>query len=148
MLLYSYLGTIMKIHYKKLADNAVIPTKAHPSDAGCDLTATSVKYDNYGNLVYGTGIALEIPEGFVGLVFPRSSNAKTDLRLTNSVGVIDSHYRGEIFFKFRASGGKVYQVGDRIGQLIIMPFPTVEFVEVDKLTETDRGEGGYGSTGR
>lgn len=151
----------MEIKIKKLRDNAVTPTKAHPTDAGFDLTATSKETDAYGNIVYGTGIALEIPENHVGLLFPRSSNAKKDLILTNSVGVIDSGYRGEVSFKFKPSNViekpdlayipesiSKYEVGDRIGQLIIIPYPEVTFVETDELSETQRGKGGYGSTGQ
>lgn len=140
----------MKVKIKKLVENAVIPTYAKKGDAGMDLTATSKTYDEQGNVVYGTGIAVEIPEGYVGLVFPRSSICKTDLLLTNSVGVIDSGYRGEIMAKFAYvhMHNKKYEIGDRIAQLIIMPYPTIEFEEVDKLSETERGEGGYGSSGK
>lgn len=80
----------MEVKIKKLNENAVIPTYAKDGDAGMDLTATSKSFDEYGNVVYGTGLAFEIPKGYVGLLFPRSSNAKTDLFLTNSVGVLDS----------------------------------------------------------
>ena len=101
-----------------------------------------------GMLHYGTGVAVEIPHGYVGFVFPRSSIANTHLTLSNSVGVIDSGYRGEIKAKFRKGGTRGYNVGDRIAQLIIMPYPEVTFVEVDELSDSDRGEGGYGSSGR
>ena len=138
----------MKVKIKKLVENAVIPQYAKEGDAGLDLVATSITQDDYGNIVYGTGIAIEIPKGYVGLVFPRSSNAKTNLYLTNSVGVIDSGYRGEIMAKFRKGGSTTYKVGDRIAQLIIMPYPEVDFEEVDELSDSDRGVGGYGSTGR
>lgn len=164
----------MEVRIKKLCENAVIPSYAHASDAGMDLTATSMKMDEDGNVVYGTGIAIEIPKGYVGLVFPRSSNSKKTLWLTNSVGVIDSGYRGEITFKFRPSiatlpslwtriklrlkGHKsanmvqyaspaIYKIGDRIGQIIILPYPAVKFIESDFLYPSDRGECGYGSTG-
>lgn len=80
----------MEVKIKKLNENAVIPTYAKDGDAGMDLTATSKSFDEYGNVVYGTGLAFEIPKGYVGLLFPRSSNAKTELFLTNSVGVLDS----------------------------------------------------------
>lgn len=166
----------MKVKIKKLHKNAVIPTYAKDGDAGMDLTATSLSFDDYGNYVYGTGIAVEIPKGYVGLVFPRSSNAKTNLYLTNSVGVIDSGYRGEIKFKYKCAhnvssyllflwqkyilkrksinvavhtlGISPHNVGDRIGQLIIMPYPSIEFEEVEELSETERGGGSYGSTGK
>lgn len=137
----------LNIKIKKLHKDAVIPTKAHTTDAGCDLYATSCHYDN-GLIIYGTGIAVEIPEGYVGLVFPRSSIANTHLTLSNSVGVIDSGYRGEIMAKFRKGGSNAYRVGDRIAQLIIIPYPEVVFEEVDELSDSDRGEGGYGSSGR
>lgn len=80
----------MKVKVKKMNEKAVIPTYAKDGDAGMDLTATSKSFDEYGNVVYGTGLAFEIPKGYVGLLFPRSSNAKTELFLTNSVGVLDS----------------------------------------------------------
>jgi len=142
----------MEVKIKKLHLDAVIPAYSKPGDAGLDLTATSIHDDSYDNIVYGTGLAIEIPEGYVGLLYPRSSNSKTDLYLTNHVGVIDSGYRGEIMFKFRPINGIVdayiYAVGDRIGQLIIMPYPSIKFVETDELSDSDRGNGGYGSTGK
>ena len=155
----------MEIKIKKLTDNAVIPHKAHPTDAGFDLTATSCNIDENGAMVYGTGIAVEIPEGYVGLVFPRSSICKKDMILTNCVGVIDSGFIGEIKAKFKPTnsfnyydgsiiaespigGNNIYGIGQRIAQLIIMPIPQIEFVEADKLTDSDRGEGGFGSSGK
>ena len=152
----------MEVKIKKLTENAVIPKYTLEGDAGLDLTATSKEHDKDGNTIYGTGLAFSIPEGHVGLLFPRSSNAKKDLRLTNSVGVLDSNYRGEVTFKFRNDNysaneddfknryivfTKEYEVGDRVGQLIILPYPKIEFIEADDLGETNRGEGGYGSTG-
>ena len=150
----------MQINIKKLHQNAVIPTYAKPGDAGMDLTATSKSYDEHGNVVYGTGLAFEIPQGYVGLLFPRSSNTKKDLLLGNSVGVLDSGYRGEVVFKFKPSAtldikkdvgiGTFYnyEIGDRIGQIIVMPHPQVTFVEVDTLQESERSEGGFGSSGQ
>lgn len=142
----------MKVKIKKLVEQAVIPVYAHPDeDAGLDLTATSVKFE-HGCWVYGTGLAMEIPKGYVGLVFPRSSNRKTEAYLTNSVGVIDSGYRGEIMFSFKNRDRRVdeqpYTVGDRLGQIIIMPYPQVEFEEVENLEESNRGEDCHGSTGK
>lgn len=147
----------MKVKVKKLVPGAVVPRKAHASDAGFDLVAVSKSYDEYGNLVYGTGLAFEIPEGYVGLVFPRSSISKKICSLANSVGVIDSGYRGEVTFKFKPLGTYTnvamndsfmrYDVGDRIGQMIVMPLPEVEFEVADELGSSERGEGGYGSTG-
>jgi dUTP pyrophosphatase len=142
----------MEVKIKKLHPDAFIPVYSKPGDAGLDLTATSIDDDSYGNIIYGTGLAIEIPEGHVGLLYPRSSNSKTDLYLTNHVGVIDSGYRGEIMIKFRPINGiedaYIYAVGDRIGQLIIMPYPSIKFVETDELSDTDRGDGGFGSTGK
>lgn len=137
----------MQIKIKRLNDKAILPTKAHATDAGYDLYAASAEYDK-GLVCYGTGVAVEIPVGYVGLVFPRSSIANTHLTLSNSVGVIDSGYRGEIKAKFREDGNNWYAIGDRIAQLIIMPYPEVTFEEVDELSDSDRGEGGYGSSGR
>lgn len=152
----------MKVNVKKLDSNAVIPTYGRHGDAGMDLTATSKWYDESGNVCYGTGLAFEIPHGYVGLLFPRSSNTKKDLILGNSVGVIDSGYRGEVVLKFKAIDTKYledgrltyvkkdfmdsYNIGDRIGQIVIMPVPQIEFNVVDELSTTDRGVGGFGST--
>ena len=142
----------MKVNVKKLDSNAVLPTYAKHGDAGMDLTATSKSYDENGNVVYGTSLAFEIPTGYVGLLFPRSSNTKKDLILGNSVGVIDSGYRGEVVLKFKAAlkdqhrMKEIYEIGDRIGQIIIMPYPQIEFNLVDELSTTDRGIGGFGST--
>lgn len=140
----------MKIKIKRLHPNSVIPTYAKHGDAGMDLTATSKSYDENNNVVYGTGLAVEIPEGYVGLVFPRSSICKKDLFLTNSVGVIDSGYRGEIMAKFKHTDNLPveYRVGERIAQLIIIPHPHIEFVLANELSESERGSGGYGSSGR
>ncbi len=139
------------IRFKKLHPDAKAPYQATPGSAGWDLTATSVEpiKGNWWLNKYGTGLAVEIPKGYVGLVFPRSSVYKTLTGLTNCVGVIDSDYRGEISAVF-TSGAKCndYKVGDRIAQLVIMPIPAVKFVEAEELTETQRGAGGYGSTGK
>jgi len=142
----------MQIKVKRLHIDATIPAYSKPDDAGLDLTAISMSRDEHGNITYGTGLAIEIPQGYVGLIYPRSSNSKTDLYLTNHVGVIDSGYRGEIMFKYRPINGilnaKIYHVGDRVGQLIIMPYPQIELVESDELTDSERGDGGFGSTGK
>ena len=138
----------MKVKIKKLHPEATIPSYAKPGDAGMDLTAVDVSTPGGKHITYHTGLAIEIPEGHVGLLFPRSSVYKTGQTLSNCVGVIDSGYRGEIMLKYTLSPyGLEYQVGERVGQLIIMPYPHVEFVEENELTQTERGEGGYGSTG-
>lgn len=148
---------MLNVKIKKLSKDAVIPTYAKHGDAGMDLTATSKEYDDHGNVVYGTSLAFEIPHGYVGLLFPRSSNTKKDLILGNSVGVLDSGYRGEVVLKFKSTifneetmryeyGYSEYSEGDRIGQIIIIPIPQVNFIEVDELSSSDRGVGGFGST--
>ena len=138
----------MEVKVKKLTPNAVINSYAKPGDAGIDLVAVSATVDSMGNISYGTGLAFEIPEGYMGLLFPRSSNCKQDLYLTNSVGLIDSSYRGEVTLKYRPTGKNHYKVGDRVGQLVIMPYPQITLVEADNLSETERGIGGFGSTGK
>ena len=137
----------MKVRIKKLNENAVIPTYAKGGDGGMDLVITDIKGENKYDITYGFGISIEIPEGFMGLVFPRSSIRKTDLVLSNSVGVIDSGYRGEIQVTFKKTGLNKYEIGDRGAQLIIIPYPPIEFEEVNELSNTERGEGGFGSTG-
>lgn len=135
---------------KKLVPEAVIPKYAKPGDAGLDLVATSKEYDaKSGCIVFGTGLAMEIPEGYVGLIFPRSSIYKTGLMLSNCVGVIDSGYRGEVkaMFHTYSRPKKNYEVGDRIMQLIVMPYPKVVLEEVSELSDSERGVGGFGSTG-
>lgn len=147
----------MKLKIKKLHPDAVIPSYAKDGDACFDLTAvTVVRDDNF--IQYNTGLAFEIPEGHVGLIFPRSSVTKKDMILKNSVGVIDSGYRGEVSFRFHVFNREllgmstpsinVYTVGERVGQMMILPIPTVEFEEVDELSDSERGDGGYGSTGK
>jgi dUTP pyrophosphatase len=139
----------MKVKIKRLNESAVVPKYQVEGDAGMDLVATSRSVDDKGNIVYGTGLAFEIPKGYVGLIFPRSSLSKYGLMLTNHVGVIDSGYRGEVTAKFKVISGnpEIYKVGDRIAQMIIMPYPKVEFTETDVLSDSERGTGGYGSTG-
>jgi len=141
----------MKVKIKKLHNDAVIPSYAKFGDAGMDITAVAASYDIQTAVqTYNTGLCVEIPDGYVGLLFPRSSVHKFNLSLANCVGVIDSGYRGEIIFKFRVlneGNNHAYKVGDRIGQLLILPYPRIEFEEVKELSETNRGAGGFGSTG-
>lgn len=138
------------INIKKTNELAIIPKYAHSTDAGMDLVAVSMnETDKY--IEYDTGIALEIPKGYVGLVFSRSSVSKLDLVQANSVGVIDSSYRNSIkvrFKKLKDNGVCVYVPGERIAQLIVLPYPMIGFNEVEKLSDSDRGLGGFGSTGR
>jgi len=139
----------MIIKMKKLHPEAIAPTYAKEGDAAMDMYAAEVMKNKYGNYVYLTGVALEIPPGFVGLLFPRSSVSKTSMSLANSVGVVDSGYRGEIMFKYRHINNlnPFYKTGERVGQLMIIPYPKIELIEVEELSTTDRGDGGFGSTG-
>ena len=142
---------MMQVKIKKLNPNAVIPTYAKPGDGGMDLVATSIISNTTFDITYGMGIALEIPEGYVGLIFPRSSIRKYDLILSNCVGVCDSGYRGELQATFKKTNGLdslSYKVGDRIAQIMIVPYPQIQFEEVEELSNTERGEGGFGSTGK
>tara|TARA_R100000406_G_C3100334_1_gene121789 strand:- start:385 stop:816 length:432 start_codon:yes stop_codon:yes gene_type:complete len=142
---------MISVKIKKLHPDAVVPKYAKSGDAGMDLTATWMEFDHEKKIVtYGTSIAMEIPKGYVGLIYPRSSVYKTSLILANHVGVIDSGYRGEIMFKYRVLNEDwrdIYDVGDRIGQIIITPYPQVLFSISEELSSSDRGAGGYGSTG-
>ena len=151
----------MKVKIKKLVPEAVIPAYAKPGDAGMDLTAVKVEYDRVNKcFVYHSGLAFEVPEGHVMLLFPRSSNRKTEAYLTNSVGVIDSGYRGEVMAcykrrdndvfhehddKFIINSQAPYKVGERFAQVIIIPYPQIEFEEVESFGNQDRG--GFGTTG-
>lgn len=146
----------MDIKVRKIVPEAVLPRRAHDSDAGFDLVAVSCKVED-GMYVYGTGLAFEIPEGYVGLVFPRSSIAKKDLILSNSVGVIDSGYRGEVMAKFHQARRMfemssdefpAYRIGERIAQIVFMKLPDVGLMEADELSPSERGTGGYGSSGK
>lgn len=144
----------MIVKVKKLDPKAKTPSYAKSGDAGMDIVAIDVIYENE-YVSYKTGLAIEIPEGYVGLLFPRSSVSKKELLLCNSVGVIDSGYRGEIEFRYKIVGNSgivhglrdIYSVGDRVGQIIILPYPQITIQETDILSDTERGEGGFGSTG-
>jgi len=154
----------MKLKFKKLHPEAKIPKYAKSGDAGLDLTAVSmsvgidkvkapgsnVYYTKEKYLEYHTGLACEIPEGYVGLLFPRSSISNTAMDLCNAVGVLDSGYRGEITFRFRNvnNGLDAYKVGDKIGQLLVVEIPRIEVEEVTELSESERNESGFGSSGR
>ena len=141
--------------FKKLSPSAITPSYAKEGDAGLDISAITYTINKEHNFIeYHTGLAFEIPKGHVGLLFPRSSVSKTDLRLANCVGVVDSGYRGEITFRYKFEKDsyfaslKRFQEGDRVGQLVIMPYPEIELQEEETLSETERGAGGYGSTGK
>lgn len=141
----------MKVRFKLLSDQAKVPSYSKDGDNGLDLTAVSMsKKERF--IEYDTGVSVAIPEGYVGLVVPRSSTSKKDQYLANSIGVIDQNYRGSIRLRYKTIPGafdetELYKQGDRIGQLLIVPNPKVEMVEVDELDETKRGDKGFGSSG-
>lgn len=137
----------MKIKIKKLVPEAKIPSYAHSGDAGMDVYAVS-KNETEKFVEYGTGLSFELPSDHVLLVFPRSSVSNTDLVMANSVGVLDSGYRGELRLRFKKNGETDYAVGDRVGQILVLPFPLIEFEESEELNDSSRGEGGFGSTGK
>lgn len=153
----------VKVKVKKLKKEAVIPSYSRAGDAGLDLVAISKTFnEDKGYAEYGTGLAVEIPKGYVGLIFPRSSISNYNVQLTNCVGVIDENFRGEIRFRFKPdyiavadmmgeplpSPVEVYQPGDRIGQLLIIKNNKIQLEEVEELSETNRGKGGFGSSGK
>lgn len=168
---------MIDVKIRKVHPDAVLPKRAHPTDAGMDVTAVSIEYTPQ-YIEYDTGLQFQLPEGYVMLIFPRSSNSKKDLVLANAVGVLDSSYRGNLKLRFKRqyrvidisdpeesftydifypeqTMGKpaiecteLYDVGERIGQIIIMPYPEINFIETNNLDETDRGESGFGSTGQ
>jgi len=142
----------LTVKFRKLVPEAVTPRYAQDGDAGMDLTATSFRVSDTF-MEFGTGIAVEIPQGYVGLLFPRSSITKSapGVSLKNSVGVIDSNYRGEILVRFELpysahTGGNIPVVGDKVAQLLVIPYPKVYMEEVQELSDSNRGEGGFGST--
>ena len=142
-------GVLVKV--KKLVPEAVVPSYSKFGDAGMDLTITKEIENTSFSVSYGFGIAMEIPQGYVGLVFPRSSVRNQELILSNCVGVIDSGYRGELQATFKKTQGLdsiKYKVGERGAQIIILPYPTIYMTEVPELSNTERGTGGFGSTGK
>lgn len=136
----------MQVKIKKLCDEAVVPYYATKGDAGMDVVATSKKVLS-NTIEYGTGLSFEVPEGYMMLVFPRGSLCKKDLVMANHVGVLDAGYRGELMIRFKKIGENEYEIGDRIAQIIILPFPKVEFVESNELSKSERGDGRFGHTG-
>ncbi len=145
----------LPVKIKKLNPAATIPSYGTDQAAGLDITALTERNFVDGAVAYteyGTGLAISIPEGFMGLLFPRSSiSSSTSLVLSNSVGIVDSDYRGEIKLRFKNimfGAGKKYKLGERIGQLVIVPYPKIKLEEVEELDDTIRGTGGYGSTGQ
>lgn len=144
----------MRIKIKKLRDNARIPTRGSAAAAGYDLYACldeSVTIAPHATAMIGTGLSVAVPEGYFGAVFARSGLAsKQSLRPANCVGVCDSDYRGEYIVALHNDGEteRVIENGERIAQLVVIPYLSVEFDEVEELDETERGAGGFGSTGK
>jgi len=151
----------MKLQFKKLYENALAPTRGSEQAAGYDLYANVPDIANPNNssklvasgetAMIGTGIAVAIPDGYFGAIYARSGIAtKQGLRPANCVGVIDSDYRGELIVALHndSTGPKVIEKGERIAQLVIQPYQSVELEEVTDLSDTARGEGGFGSTGK
>ena len=143
----------MKIELKKLNENAVLPSRGSNEAAGYDLYALAdqpIEIEPHKTVMVGTGLSLAIPDGYFGGVFARSGMAsKRSLRPANCVGVIDSDYRGELMVPVHndSEEKKIIDAKERIAQLIILPYLSVEFDEVEELNETARGESGFGSTG-
>lgn len=143
----------MKINIKKLNEKATVPTYGSKFSAGADLyacTDSTIVIKAHTTEFVKTGIALEIPEGYVGLIYARSGLAcKRHLAPANKVGVIDSDYRGEIMVALHNHSDKDAEIepAERIAQLVITPYITAEFCEADELDNTERGSGGFGSTG-
>lgn len=141
---------MVDVKIRKVHPDAVLPKRAHPTDAGMDVTAISMEMtEDY--IEYDTGLQFQLPAGYVMLIFPRSSNSKKDLLLCNSVGVLDAGYTGNLKFRFKLTTEgyteKIYNPGDKIGQIVILPYPEINFIETENFDETDRGSGGFGSTG-
>lgn len=142
------------VKIKKISKNAFVPTYGSEFSAGADLYAcldASLKIESGETAFVHTGISLEIPQGFAGLVFARSGlSCKKDLAPANKVGVVDSDYRGEIMVALHNHGKEARTVehGERVAQLLIMPYVTADFIESDELSNTERGTGGFGSTGK
>lgn len=148
----------MKIKFAKRHPDAVIPKPSREGDAGADLTAISYNYEPNADVPfynYEFGLSVEIPKGYVGLIFPRSSISNKDVMLTNCVGVIDENFRGSLSARFKVTHfkgeiPKLYKAGERVAQLLIIPYVKIESEEVDysELSVTNRGEAGFGSSGR
>lgn len=142
----------LRLHVRRMHPAATLPRLAHPGDAGADLTAVeTVRLPPGARAAVPTGLAVAIPDGWVGLVHPRSGLARRHgITVANAPGTIDAGYRGEIqvLLVNLGDGTVTIEVGDRIAQLLIQQVARPRFVEVDELDETDRGVGGFGSSGR
>ena len=140
---------MIDVKIRKVHPDAVIPFRAHATDAGMDVTAISMEMtEDY--VEYDTGLQFQLPEGYAMLIFPRSSNSKKDLLLCNSVGILDAGYTGNLKLRFKLMTEgyteKIYNPGDKVGQIMIIPYPEINFIETEVFNETERGNGGFGST--
>ena len=140
---------MIDVKIRKVHPDAVIPFRAHATDAGMDVTAISIEMtEDY--VEYDTGLQFQLPEGYAMLIFPRSSNSKKDLLLCNSVGILDAGYTGNLKLRFKLTTEgyteKIYNPGDKVGQIMIIPYPEINFIETEVFNETERGDGGFGST--
>lgn len=140
---------MIDVKIRKVHPDAVIPFRAHVTDAGMDVTAISMEMtEDY--VEYDTGLQFQLPEGYAMLIFPRSSNSKKDLLLCNSVGILDAGYTGNLKLRFKLTTEgyteKIYNPGDKVGQIMIIPYPEINFIETEVFNETERGDGGFGST--
>jgi dUTP pyrophosphatase len=140
---------MIDVKIRKVHPDAVIPFRAHATDAGMDVTAISMEMtEDY--VEYDTGLQFQLPEGYAMLIFPRSSNSKKDLLLCNSVGILDAGYTGNLKLRFKLTTEgyteKIYNPGDKVGQIMIIPYPEINFIEAEVFNETERGDGGFGST--
>ncbi|MCL5018469.1 MAG: dUTP diphosphatase [Candidatus Pacearchaeota archaeon] len=137
---------MIEIKIKKIYEDAILPKYSKEGDAAMDVFAQNMtRTDKY--IEYGTGLSFELPKGYVMLVFPRSSVSNKDLMMKNSVGVLDSGYRGELKLRFQNNGNDIYKIGERVGQIMVLPYPEIKIEEVDELNDSERGNGGFGSTG-
>lgn len=140
---------MVDVKIRKVHPDAVVPFRAHATDAGMDVTAISMEItEDY--VEYDTGLQFQLPEGYAMLIFPRSSNSKKDLLLCNSVGILDAGYTGNLKLRFKLTTEvyteKIYNPGDKVGQIMIIPYPEINFIETEVFNETERGDGGFGST--
>ena len=144
---------MLKIKFKKKDESSKLPYKGSLNAACYDVYAHSIKLERPDKIIVGLGFSTDIPPGFKGVLVPRSSIAKTNWFLANSMGIIDADYRGEWMMVLKTSNGVMYDalpfaIGERCGQIYFEKVNDVEFEEVDELTDTIRGEGGFGSTGK
>lgn len=140
---------MIDVKIRKVHPDAVIPFRAHATDAGMDVIAISMEItEDY--VEYDTGLQFQLPEGYTMLIFPRSSNSKKDLLLCNSIGILDAGYTGNLKLRFKLTTEgyteKIYNPGDKVGQIMIIPYPEINFIETEVFNETERGDGGFGST--